>query len=128
MDSRFIRSGSAEVYETGRLRYGNANPDSKDFDSLADYIINGDDIEIRIPWGLLNFSDPSNMIIHDDYYENYGVEDLKINKMYMGVGNGNEKITMKDMKLKGWKTDVTYHERLKKSYYLVKEMWKGSDK
>lgn len=128
MDSRFIRSGSAEVYETGRLRYGNANPDSKDFDSLADYIINGDNIEIRIPWGLLNFSDPSNMIIHDDYYENYGVEDLKINKMYMGVGNGNEKITMKDMKLKGWKTDVTYHERLKKSYYLVKEMWKGSDK
>ena len=95
---------------------------------MADYIINGDDIEIRIPWGLLNFSDPSNMIIHDDYYENYGVEDLKINKMYMGVGNGNEKITMKDMKLKGWKTDVTYHERLKKSYYLVKEMWKGSDK
>ena len=95
---------------------------------MADYIINGDIIEIRIPWGLLNFSDPSNMMIHDDYYENYGVEDIKITKMYIGVGNGENEIKMEEVKLKGWRKNVTYHERLKESYYMVQDMWKGSDK
>lgn len=121
------KSEHAEIYETGKLRYGNGNPSSEEFDSLADYIINEDTIEIRIPWGLLNFSDPSNMRIHDDYYEHYGVEDIKINKMYIGVGDGSQKIEMEDVKLKGWKNNVTYHERLKESYYMVQEMWKGSD-
>ena len=122
------KSEHAEIYEIGKLRYGNGNPNSDDFDSLADYIINGDIIEIRIPWGLLNFSDPSNMMIHDDYYENYGVEDIKITKMYIGVGNGENEIKMEEVKLKGWRKNVTYHERLKESYYMVQDMWKGSDK
>jgi len=121
------KSAHAEIYETGKLKFGNGNPESKDFDSLADFMINGDNIEIRIPWGLLNFSDPSNMMIHDDYYEHYGVEYFKINKMYFGIGNGKEKINMDSMPLKGWKSNVTYHERLKKSYYMVQKIWKGSD-
>lgn len=119
---------TAEVYETGKLTYGNANPNSDSFNSLADFIIKGDNIEIKLPWGLLNFSDPSNMKIHDDYYENYGVEEIEIDKMYVGVGLGNETIDMKDIKLKGWGKNVTYHERLKESYYIVKNMWNGSDK
>lgn len=122
------KSEHAEIYETGKLRYGNGNPKSKDFDSLADYIIEGNNIEIRIPWGLLNFSNPSSMKIHDDYYEHYGVEEIKIDKMYMGIGNGKNKITMDKLKLKGWRKNVTYHERLKQSYYIVQNMWKGSEK
>jgi len=115
--------GSKNVsFETGKLRYGNANPDSKDFDSLADFIINGDYIEIKIPWGLLNFSDPSNMTIHDDYYKCYGVENKMINKMYVGVGDNN--INLEEFHLKAWRKNVTYHERLKKSYYMVQELWR----
>jgi len=109
-------------FETGKLKYGNANPESKDFDSLADFIINGDYIEIKLPWGLLNFSDPSNMMIHDDYYKNYGVENKMINNIYVGIGNGN--IKLEKFHLKAWGKNVTYHERLKKSYYMVQEMWK----
>ncbi len=115
--------GSKNVsFETGKLRYGNANPDSKDFDSLADFIINGDYIEIKIPWGLLNFSDPSNMTIHDDYYKCYGVENKMINKMYVGVGDNN--INLEEFHLKAWRKNVTFHERLKKSYYMVQELWR----
>ncbi len=118
---------SLDKYETGKLTYGNANPDSKYYNSLADFIINGDDIEIRIPYGLLNFSDPSNMKIHDDYYKYYGAEELGITEMYIGVGDGKETIPMNKVSLKGWKKDVTYHERLKKSYYYIKEIWGDTD-
>ena len=116
-----------DTYETGILTYGNANPDSKDFNSLADFIIHGDDIEIRIPYGLLNFSDASNMKIHDDYYQYYGAEELGIHEMYIGVGDGSKTILMNKVSLKGWGHKVTYHERLKKSYYYVQNIWRGSD-
>ncbi len=117
----------AVTYDTGKLLHGNANPDSKDYNSIADFMIQGDDIEIRLPWQLLNFSDPSNMKIHDDYYENYGIEELGIDKMYVGIGTGEETISMKKIPLKGWKRNVTYHERLKKSYDMIKKIWKDSE-
>lgn len=118
-----------EVYETGSLRYGNANPDSEDFDSLADYIFTDSGVEIRIPWQLLNFSNPSEMMIHDDYYEHYGIENLHIDNMWVGVSDGENReyrISLSSFELKGWGKSVTYHERLKRSYYILKEYWTGS--
>lgn len=119
-----------ETYETGNLRYGNANPDADDFDSLADYMFTADGVEIRIPWQLLNFSNPSEMMIHDDYYEHYGVENLHIDEMYVGLtwGDGaEERVSMASFPLEGWGKTVTYHERLKRSYYILQEYWAGLD-
>ena len=50
-----------ESVETGRLRYGNGNPDSPAYDSLADVHVSPstDAIEVRLPWLLLNVADPS---------------------------------------------------------------------
>ena len=121
---------SAEVYETGKLRYGNANPESEDFDSLADFCFTEDGVEIRIPWQLLNFANPSEMMIHDDYYENYGVEYIHIDEMYVGMAAGDAaeyRIPMAAFPLEGWGRNVTYHERLKESYYILQEYWAGSD-
>ena len=70
--------------ETGKLTYGNGNPNDPDYNSVSDFIINGDDLELRIPWGLLNFSNPSEMQVHDDYYENYGIVNLSIKEIYAG--------------------------------------------
>ena len=123
-----IRNLHSRTYETGKLIYGNGNPNSKEFFSISDFYINGDDIEIRIPWELLNFADPSTMKIHDDYYIHYGAEEIKIDKLNIGVGLDNENINMVSFKLKGWDTNATYHERLKKSYYIVQERWAGGDK
>lgn len=120
-----------EKYETGNLRYGNANPDAEDFDSLSDFIFSGDYVEIRIPWQLLNFSNPSEMMIHDDYYECYGIENLNIDKMYVGIGsseNTEYRLKMPSFALKGWGKTVTYHERLKKSYYMLKDYWTSQNK
>lgn len=118
-----------ETYETGALRYGNANPEAEDFDSLADYMFTQDGVEIRIPWQLLNFSNPSEMMIHDDYYEHYGIEYIHIDEMWVGLtlGEGNEyRVPMASFALEGWGKHVTYHERLKRSYYILKEYWTGS--
>ena len=117
---------AAEVYETGKLKYGNANPASADFDSLADFMCGDDFIEIKLPWQLLNFADPSRMMIHDDYYEgNYGVEYIRIDKMYVGVsdGTGSGRVPFAAVKLSGWGNKVTCHERLKSSYYILQKLW-----
>ncbi len=114
-----------QVYETGKLRYGNANPESSNFDSIADFCAKGEYVEIRLPWQLLNFRDPTRMEIHDDYYEgNYGVEGIKIKEIGIGAGMGeNGRIPMDYVKMKGWDNKPTFHERLKNSYYVIQELW-----
>lgn len=117
-------------YETGALRYGNANPESEEFDSLADFIFSGDYVEIRIPWELFNFSNPSEMMIHDDYYECYGIETLHIDEMYVGIAsaeNGGQRIRSAAFPLEGWGKTVTAHERLKESYYILRDYWQALD-
>lgn len=119
----------AETFETGRLTYGNANPDSPDFNSLADFICAGEDIEVKLPWQLLNFADPSRMEIHDDYYDgNYGVAYQSIDGLYVGVGTEQTRgrIHLEHFGLKGWENKVTSHERLKSSYEMLKEYWNSS--
>lgn len=119
-------TAKAEVYETGKLLYGNANPEKKNFNSLADFNVNGEYVEIKLPWQLLNFADPSRMNIHDDYYngENYGVSHIHVDRIYAGVENGEKRTVLHPIKLKGWGNKVTYHERLKSSYYIIQNLWK----
>ncbi|MCQ2560781.1 MAG: hypothetical protein MJ186_01915 [Clostridia bacterium] len=117
---------NAEVFETGKLTYGNANPDSPSFNSLADFISKGDCIEIKLPWQLLNFADPSRMTIHDDYYSGfYGVDFTTINCMHVGVADGSNerRMVLDKFNLKGWNNKETSHERLKRSYYVMKDLW-----
>lgn len=119
----------AETFETGLLTYGNANPDSPDFNSLADFICQGDYVEVKLPWQLLNFADPSRMEIHDDYYDgNYGVAYQSIDAIYVGVGTGETegRIHLEPLALEGWGNRVTCHERLKSSYYILKALWTAS--
>lgn len=115
--------GSATLVNTGKLTFGNGNPNDSNFNSQADYYEMNGNIELRIPWGILNFSNPSNLQIHDDYYENYGVEEINISKIYVGAGT-NSYIELKPFKLEKW-TKATYHERLKKSYFIVQNDWRN---
>ena len=120
-----IGKTESTLFHTGLLTYGNANPASEDFNSLADFMAGDGFVEIKLPWQLLNFMDPSRMMIHDDYYEHYGVEKLEIDRIYIGLGNGSEsRIEMHPKKMKGWDNKVSYHERLKESYYILQSFWK----
>jgi len=115
----------AAVYTTGELRMGNGNPKSEDYYSLSDFCYGDGCVEVRIPWNLLNFSNPSEMKIHKDYYQYFGVEHEMIDTMYVGVDDNEaeQPIAMYPVKLSGWEKKVTYHERLKQSYYVLKEGW-----
>ncbi|MBO4992470.1 MAG: hypothetical protein J6E42_09985, partial [Firmicutes bacterium] len=129
MERKTMKVIEAETFPTGRLTYGDANPDHSGFDSLADFICSGDYIEVKLPWQLLNFADPSRMTIHDDYYEgNYGIEYIDIEEMYVGLSDGRTdgRIALNTVALKGWGNIVTYHERLKPSYYAMQKIWRDT--
>ncbi|MDO4530420.1 MAG: hypothetical protein Q4C06_00430 [Bacillota bacterium] len=115
-----------ESYETGKLLYGNANPKDSSFCSLADFCSGEGFVEIKLPWHLLNFADPSTMRIHDDYYEVYGVEYLRIDEMMVGVGDGSRKIEMAAVELEKLGKHPKYHERLKESYYILQDYWSSN--
>lgn len=114
----------AKSYETGNLVLGNGNPNSEDFNSASDYYIGEDYIELRLPWGLLNFKDPSTKSIIDDFYENFSFDSKKIDNIKIGVTHENKtnklRLDSKEFKLSTW-SKPKYHERLKKSYYILKE-------
>lgn len=127
-------------YETGLLKLGNGNPESKDYDSLADYYINKKDnfIEIRIPWLLIGFTDPSTKEIMGDMYID-GLESRKnIDGIKIAVATydtktlenfdsfprvNNDKISNAEMYLYTWDewNEPILEERLKKSYYILKD-------
>jgi len=58
--------------ETGRLRYGVGDPGSPEYDSLTDVHVDAaaDAIELRLPWCLLGFRDPSSAVMTGDIWEN----------------------------------------------------------
>jgi len=59
-------------YETGLLRRGDANPSHEDYNSLTDFAFKEGSLELRIPWQLLNFMDPSTKTVMGDLYLNKG--------------------------------------------------------
>jgi len=115
-----------ESWETGRLTHGINNPSHHNFNSLADFSFGPNLVEIRIPWMLLNFFDPSTMQVHDDYFDNFGVEGLSIKNIYVGVAHSNSKhVSMSPIDLHSWRGNLKFHERLKSSYYIMQQAWRG---
>ena len=68
---RYGRDGThypARQQIVGGLREGTTDPASSDFDSLADWAVSSDGsfLEVRIPWTLLNVTDPSShQVVHE---------------------------------------------------------------
>lgn len=116
-------------YTTGKMIYGNINHEDKDYSPLNDFYVDGDTLKIRIAWELLNFSDPSKGLILDDFYSNYiqhidgvGIKTKKIESFSVGVSYNKNIINYFDIPLNNW-DEVEYSERLKQSYYVVKDVW-----
>lgn len=117
---------SLAVWETGRLVHGCGDPTSADYNSLTDFCYGERCAEVRIPWLLLNVSDPSRMMIHEDYYDYYGVKSTRFRLGSIGLGDGEGTISMSPLTLKGWDDQLPCRERLKQSYDIVREAWEAA--
>lgn len=112
-----------EVVNTGKLKYGINNPNSEFYDCLADFYYHEGKIEIRIPWGLLLFSNPARCEIIDDLYANQEISFTTIDSIAWGLGfNKNKNVELEKYQLKGW-TKLIYHERFKETYYILQQKY-----
>ena len=97
------------------------------------WYIDTDNVYVRLPWNRINFSDPSTMMVIDNESD---VEDLVRDKLQISKSDGlmvstlllnnqnNEMIdllsTDKPFVWPEW-NEVDYKERLKESYYIIKD-------
>ncbi len=108
-------------YEGGLLKFGNANPDSSDYDSSADFYYNGNTVEIRIAWYLLNVMNPTTKACISTPFK--GDEITYSNFDAIKIGSGTEgKIKLNDAKFTGVKS-VKLTQRLKKVYYSLQDLY-----
>ncbi len=107
----------------GEFLYGTSDYQSADYNSLSDYCYQGDILEIRIPWLLLNFRDPSRKCIEDDFWTNGELSGMNVDGIWIGVSAGeDEMIRMAQYSWEDWDM-YPYFERLRKSYYMVQEQF-----
>ncbi|MGB7459253.1 MAG: family 2 glycosyl transferase [Carnobacterium jeotgali] len=113
-------------YETGKLVLGDGNPDHKSYNSLTDFAVKDGNVEIAIPWQLLNVMDPSTKQIMGDLYQKEGIEAVSVEDIYFGAAlvkkgsTESSELTLNPYSWEPWELP-TYHERLKPSYYLLQE-------
>ncbi|WP_010308806.1 hypothetical protein [Kurthia senegalensis] len=131
-------------YETGKLLEGNANPNDENYNSLVDFNINEDEhfIELRIPWLLLSFADPSlKEVVGDiskkDYMAREKVKGIQVGVAFMDEHNKvietlpamkNGKVpALTSYTWANWEQpESTY--RLKQSYAIVQNVFKQNKK
>jgi hypothetical protein len=111
-----------QKHRTGPLTYGNGNPSHEDYHSLSDYFIKDNVLEIRIPWQLLNISDPSGKLRLADFYEHdwfvsESIENIKLSAAFTGE-NQDPDFLFAQTSWDAWE-EPTYHMRLKASYDYI---------
>ncbi len=104
-----------EQTETGKLRHGNADPLSSDYNSRADFCKKGSVTEVRLPWLLLNIAKPNVKMRIADLYANNEITYESINDIKFEI-DGVQGAYAWD----GW-IQPAYRERLKQSYYILQD-------
>ncbi len=141
--TRFFPS---RVFSMSTLKFGSLDTDSPHYTSLADFHVAGNIIELRIPWGLINFTDPSSrkVLWLDDKSRSRVTDGIRIVAVSFKPGVGcpgardtgagvnvtdalparlsAENVTVYSWD--GWDTPL-YHTFLKQSYYRYREVLAG---
>ena len=133
-NDRMTRDGTriAALYEDGsRLNYG-----SFAANFYNHYYWEGTTLHVRLPWGRINITDPSSLMVLDD---NSGATELTRDQLHTAKTEGilisaiycdtNEQqiidqLTTPAYQWQPWETPL-YHERLKQSYYIIQNYFKS---
>jgi len=145
MSKDFKRYFPSRVFSMSNLRYGSLRRGRADYDSAADFYAKGRHLEVRLPWGLMNFTDPSSRSVLWKEGERWtrktdGVRLLVFSYKPSGAGllasptgravNITDSLParlapeeVRTYRWKGWNTPV-FHTYLKDSYYAYKKALK----
>jgi hypothetical protein len=107
-------------YEAGLLTPGISDPEHLLYNSLSDYCITDQYVEMRIPYLLLNIMDPSTKTRMQNFHDASTFAGETFTSIGIGVGTDNSTIELSPFTWENWHLP-TYHERLKQSYYIVKD-------
>ncbi len=109
-------------FDTGALHCGCADPQNDAYDSLTDFALGDSCAEIRIPWMLIGFTDPSQKKVIGDFNELGAIESVTTDGVRIGVclAESTAEAPMTLYSWENWDMPVT-HERLKQSYWLLRD-------
>jgi hypothetical protein len=120
-----------QAYETGKLLFGNGNPNAKnEFNSLTDVAVSPDKgvIELRLAWQLLNMKDPSMKEAMGDIWQgglgsSKKVDHFKIRVIVSAEQEGGlEDSGFFRFEWPEWEKP-RWEERLKRSYFMMKDAY-----
>ncbi|WP_201318818.1 hypothetical protein [Paenibacillus sp. EPM92] len=111
-----------EDVEIGRLHHGTTDPKSAEFNNLADWHAAGSVIEVRVPWMLLGFTDPSSHKVWRYPYQAaaFKMEESKAVRVEPHLSGNSNPAEPVAYKWDNWNKPAS-HERLKQSYPILKE-------
>jgi hypothetical protein len=116
-----------EEIEVGVLREGITDPSSPEFNNLADWYAEGNVLEIRIPWMLLGFTDPSSLQVWDYPYEADQLDPVTTDgvRVYPALRPAEGSVETEEAEpleytWEGW-DQPAFYERKKKSFDILSE-------
>ena len=135
----------ARHFSMSRLRFGTLDAKSPDYHSLADFFFRDRTIELRIPWGLINITDPSSKrVLWKDrngttrrtkgirvLAVSYKPDDAGVTARRTGMLQNHADClpaeltasTIRSYSWEGWETPL-YHTFLKESYFRYQKILK----
>lgn len=124
--------------EWGRLREGSLDPAAPDYDTRADWHARDGMVEVRLPWGLLNVTDPSSrQVVHtlgSDELTTRTTEGMRFLALDFEPGSKRVLDTLpastgalessEPYTWRGWE-EPTWHTELKESYRIVQREFRA---
>jgi hypothetical protein len=105
---------AAEFHELGKFPFGSTGPENDDFDARAVVAAAGKVVELRMPWALLGFSDPS-LTLYDEQPKG-PTKTLKAGRVGIAVlADGDPLLETNGYAWEPWQ-GVTWHERRKQGF------------
>lgn len=118
-----------EEYDVGVMKYGTSDPEDPAFNTLSDWYVDGKVLEVRIPWMMLGFTDPSSKLVWRYPYVAKGLvsttsEGVRIEPFVKSDGPSASSATSEPILYQWDSWEIpTSHERKKQSFEILRKAY-----